>query len=188
MKPIIRLAALGFSQPIPINYQEQAFAVGCVGIPSSGASLTWSVQHTFDDPGPDGEHLVQFSQTANTITVTNDYGPLITGPLAGNSGHGLSVADSVLMNIAPGNPAMGGHFAVASIISATSYTLTSPVSQSATGQVYVKGFRWFNHVSMVTQTGRLDGNYAFPVRALRLNVTVYASGFVDLIILQGAGR
>ena len=43
----------------------------------------------------------------------------------------------------------------------------------------------FPHVTVVGQTTNKDGNYAFPVRAVRLNITVYASGTAALTILQG---
>jgi hypothetical protein len=41
---------------------------------------------------------------------------------------------------------------------------------------------WFNHPSLAAQTANLDGNYAFPVAAIRLNVT--GTGVVNLTIAQ----
>lgn len=43
----------------------------------------------------------------------------------------------------------------------------------------------FKHSTVVSQTSNKDGNYAFPVRAVRLNVTAYTSGTATLTILQG---
>lgn len=177
MKPRIRMAAQGFSAPIPTDYRSVPFAIGLIGIVSSNATLTWSVQHTIDDPGPDGALNVTYSQTTTTITVTDN------NLFNGVAGHGLSVADSVFLNGIAGTP--DGNYQVASVISQTQYTVTSAVSQSAAGPAVVHPFRWVNHVSLVNQTGRLDGNYAFPVRAIRLVVNAYTAGYVDLLILQG---
>lgn len=43
----------------------------------------------------------------------------------------------------------------------------------------------FKHATLVSKTASGDGNYAFPVRAIRLNVTAYTSGTATLTILQG---
>lgn len=177
MKPILRQGALGFSVPIPVDYRSAPFAIGVMGIPSSNATLTWTVQHTLDDPGPDGAFPVTYSQTTTTITVTD------TRQFNGITGHGLSVADSVFLNGIAGTP--DGAYQVATVVSQTQYTVTSAVSQTASGNAIAHNFRWDNHVSLVNLTGRQDGNYAFPVRALRLNISAYTAGYMDLIILQG---
>jgi hypothetical protein len=46
------------------------------------------------------------------------------------------------------------------------------------------GTNWFDHASLVTQTGNADGNYAFPVLQVRVNVTVWASGNVTVTFIQ----
>ena len=43
---------------------------------------------------------------------------------------------------------------------------------------------WFDHSSVTGQTANKDGNYAFPVTAVRLTVTAYTSGNVTLTLLQ----
>lgn len=43
----------------------------------------------------------------------------------------------------------------------------------------------FAHSTVAAQTTNKDGNYAFPVRAIRLNVTAWTSGGATLTILQG---
>lgn len=45
---------------------------------------------------------------------------------------------------------------------------------------------WFDHPYVTGQTGNKDGNYAFPIRAVRLNVTAYTSGSVTITVLQGS--
>jgi len=47
---------------------------------------------------------------------------------------------------------------------------------------------WFPHSSIAAQTTNKDGNYAFPVTAIRLNVTVWAAGTATLTVLQGSSQ
>lgn len=44
---------------------------------------------------------------------------------------------------------------------------------------------WFDHEFMVDKTINDDGNYVFPVRGIRVNVTAYTGGTVTLTVLQG---
>jgi hypothetical protein len=181
MKPIVRLGAVGQSPWIPVDWLKNTFSIGLVGIPSSNATLTWGVQHTFDDPGPEGALPVSFSQTTTTITVTD------LRQVSSIAGHGASVADSVVLTSTQAG--VDGTYAVATVTSQSVYTLTSTVSQSASGaNARANILRPFNHATMTGQTGRLDGNYAFPIRALRLIVTAYTAGYVDLITLEGYSR
>lgn len=46
---------------------------------------------------------------------------------------------------------------------------------------------WFNHAFVNAATTNQDGNYAFPIRAMRLNVTA-STGSVTINILQSAGQ
>jgi len=43
----------------------------------------------------------------------------------------------------------------------------------------------FSHSSLAGISSNDDGNYAFPVRAIRLNVTAWTSGTITLTALQG---
>ena len=47
---------------------------------------------------------------------------------------------------------------------------------------------WYDHSTLVAKTTNTDGNYAFPVTAIRLHVTAWTSGNVTLNILQGGDR
>lgn len=189
MKPVARLTGLGFSIPIPIDYKQNAFGIGMCGIPSSGGVLTWGVQHSFDDPGPDGERGVQVSQTTTVITVSNDRGLARLNAGAAyqyDLGHGLSAGDSVFLKSKVAG--LQGHFPVATVVDAFTYTLTSPISQSASDFYATSNdFRWLNNATLVGQTGRLDGNYAFPPRLVRFVVSAYSNGFVDFFLVQGVG-
>ena len=43
---------------------------------------------------------------------------------------------------------------------------------------------WFDHATLTGKTASSDGNFAFPVVAVRLNVTPYTSGTATLNVLQ----
>lgn len=45
---------------------------------------------------------------------------------------------------------------------------------------------WFDHATLAAKTTNTDGNYAFPVTAIRLHVTAWTTGTVTLTILQGS--
>lgn len=44
---------------------------------------------------------------------------------------------------------------------------------------------WFDHPVVTGKTASIDGNYAFPVRAVRLTATAYTSGAGTLTVVQG---
>jgi len=43
---------------------------------------------------------------------------------------------------------------------------------------------WYSNSTIVSKTTNQDGNYAFPVTAIRLNVTVWTSGTATLTAIQ----
>lgn len=43
---------------------------------------------------------------------------------------------------------------------------------------------WFDHSTITGKTANQDGNYAFPIAAVRLNVTAFTSGSVTMTLLQ----
>ena len=43
---------------------------------------------------------------------------------------------------------------------------------------------WFNHTDLTSQSTSQDGNYAFPVRAIRLNATITGTGSATIKIAQ----
>lgn len=97
----VTVSSAASSAALPLSYGTRDFGVGFGCVVSGGASLTYKVQHTFDDI----------------------FNPSVTPT-------------------------------------------------------------WFDHSSVVSQTVNKDGNYAFPVAAVRLTVTAYTSGSVTLTLLQ----
>lgn len=43
---------------------------------------------------------------------------------------------------------------------------------------------WFDNSGLTNQTISNDGNYAFPVTAVRLNVTAYTTGSAEMTVIQ----
>lgn len=43
---------------------------------------------------------------------------------------------------------------------------------------------WFDHATLAAKTTSADGNIVVPVTAIRLNVTIYASGTVTMTVIQ----
>jgi hypothetical protein len=187
----VSLSAVGVSPWIPHDYWQTPPAISLAGFISgiSGAGATWGVQFTQDDIGSGAARPVQsISQTTTVITVTGDPGPLqVTGypGVSSQVGHGLSVGDSVM--IFGTGTSMDGYWPVATVPSATSYTLTSTISQSAGPALNgsVVSARVFPHSVLVNQTVRAISNYILPVRASRLQVTAWTAGVVTLQVAQG---
>lgn len=70
-------------------------------------------------------------------------------------------------------------------------TVTGSVTytvQHTFDDIWAKGYNpatgtWFNHPDVASQTANADGNYAFPVTAIRLNVSS-GSGSATLTAIQ----
>jgi hypothetical protein len=177
MRPIyLTMAAQGNSQWAPVNSLQIAFAIGLAVVPSSGASLTATVQHTFDDPTIDRRHPIVIARAGTVATVTD-------------TNHGLSVGDSAVIT-GSGDANLDGDREVATVVDANNYTYTVANTGATSGQtgVTAANFRVFNHATLAALVARTDGNYAFPVAAVRLRLPTYSSGRCELIILQGMGR
>jgi len=105
MRPVrVTVGAEGASAPIPLDHYQGPFNVGIGVVLSSGATLTYSVEHTFDDI---------FAADFDASTAT-----------------------------------------------------------------------WFANSGLGAKQASLDGNYAFPVRAVRLNVTAYTDGTATMTVIQ----
>lgn len=191
MRPTqVSLSAAGNSPLVFTDYQQTPFDLSIAVICSSGATLSYQPQVCIDDPSNTWDRNVIATQATTVITVTNDFGP----PGNGNT-HGLSVADIVQLKGTQGNLASGvlanidGLYPVATIVSATSYTLTSPTSQTFTAgpDTKAQSFRVFPaYVAVVGgTTARTLSSYTVPISAVRLVVSAYTSGTCTMVLLQG---
>lgn len=200
MRPVrVTLNAAGYSQWVPIDYIESWFGVGLGVALSEDGNLTYSVQFTFDDPRidtSDSTSLVTISRTTTVATVT-DSGPL-------GIGHGLTTGDSVLIKgsgsanldsavgaggVAPfGQGDIGLNVASTPSISTFTYAVANSGATADGGNAHIARMRVFNHFTIATQTTRQNGSLNYPVKAVRLYVSLYTAGFADLTILQGSAK
>jgi hypothetical protein len=105
MRPVrVSVASQTVSSPIPLNVNVDPFSVGIGVAVTGGATLTYTVQHTFDN------------------------------------------------------------------VWATDFDPATAV--------------WYPNTSLSAKTASLDGNYAFPVTAVRLNVTAWTSGTATMTVIQ----
>ena len=105
MRPVrVTVGSATSSAPIPLDHYRDPFNVGVGVVLSSGATLTYTVEHTFDDV---------FAEGFNPSTAA-----------------------------------------------------------------------WFANSGLSAKTASLDGNYAFPVTAVRLRVSSYTSGNATMTVLQ----
>lgn len=105
MRPVrVSVGSQTVSRPIPLDVNNGPFNVGLGVAVSGGATLTYTVQHTFDD------------------------------------------------------------------VWAAGFDPTNAV--------------WYPNSSLAAKTASLDGNYAYPVTAVRLNVTAWTSGTATMTVVQ----
>lgn len=105
MRPIrVTVASQASSAPVPLDHYQGPFNVGIAVVLSAGASLTYTVEHTFDDV---------FASGFDASTAT-----------------------------------------------------------------------WFPNSGLAAKTTSLDGNYAFPIMALRLRISTYSSGTASMTVIQ----
>jgi hypothetical protein len=217
VRPSLQTLAGGAGVPItgawvPLSYNALAFNAVAVGLAwgSGGTTLTWSAQITFDDFV--FERLITASQTTTTITVTDPGGYATPTTLAayygpgGNLGHGLAIGDSVTLKGC--GSGMDGTYAVATVPSNTSYTVTSLISQSATAAAgaRVTPLRVMTHPGLngitAGTTARVFANIGAGqpdnsatatavspsiITGIRPTITAWTSGNLDFLVLQGVG-
>jgi len=175
MRPVkITQGALGSTLWTLLDKQQAPFSVGLGAMITSGASLTYTVQYTYDDPGA-APRRVLVSRTTTVATVTDP-------------DHRLSVGDNVIV-AGTGSAVLDGSFDVATVVDANNYTYTV-ANSGPTADINastVVSMRVYSITALAAQTTRKDANLITPVMAVRLNVSVYASGKVDLDIVQGLG-
>lgn len=195
MRPVrVTLTAAGVSPWIPLNRLQNSFAVALACIPSYNANLTYSVQHTFDEVTWQDAHSISISRSGTTATVTD------TGPAG--LGHGLSTNDSVIIKgsgsgnldsptAAFASGATGDQGVTITVTGVNTYTYTVANSGATAdgGSAKALGLRVYNCdlATLVGATTRLDGNYAFPPTAIRMNITSFTAGTLDMLVNQGQG-
>lgn len=185
----VDLAAAGNSPWIIVDWNATAFGVGLFATITSGANLTYKVQHTGDN---NRRRTITISRSGTVATVTDVDHRLSVGDAVniGNSGD-ANLDSQVLATVGYGGTAANQPIAydVASIVDANTYTYTvANTGNTASGMgTYGINYRVFDHPNMTGLVAKSDGNYAFPIRACRLKCTAWVSGKVDLMVIQGPG-
>jgi hypothetical protein len=192
MRPVrVVLNAAGYSQWVPVAYNESWFGTTVAVVLSENASLTYSVQYTCDFMQANYTPLygpISVARVTTTATVT-DVGPY-------GLGHGLTTGDNVIIkgtnttNLDSPSPTYGTGdlgWQIASTPSTTTYTYTVANSgaTASVGSPTVARLRVFTHATLAAQTTRQVGSLNYPVRAVRLYISTYSAGYADMTILQG---
>ena len=186
-------AANQVSPWLALDYWEHPFNAGLLVSLDTGFAGDLSIQYILDAFLNDTLRQVVVSQAANTITV-QDSGPPLPVPFGGGLGHGLAVGDYVQLTNTPGGAADEG-YAVASVPSAVSYTLTSAVSQTLNGISSARAGRIMTAgaagdkligASGASIAARLALALNAPVWGVRLlATTVTTAGVCRLVSMQG---
>lgn len=168
----ISQAAVGPTPWVPIDNSLLGFGLNIGCYVSSGASLTYKAQYTHDDLNRFQVCGITRSTTVATVKLT---------------AHGLTgVTDSVIVR-GTGDTNLDGTYTVASIVDANTFTYTVANSGAtvakATAECAV--VRVFDHSTIAAKTANFDGTLTVPVTAVRLNLTVWASGTVTMLLNMG---
>jgi hypothetical protein len=154
------------------------------------SSYTLGIDYAVGDFSPNGQRQVFITQTTTTITVV-DGGPA-QAAFGGGLGHCLAVGDTVTLTGTPGG-SIDGVYAVASVVNATSYTLTTATSQTIVGanvvasSAYVfQGSATDNIIKLAPVTAKATIGVTNPIFASRLHVTAFTTGGTcALVAIQG---
>lgn len=163
---------------VPTSYLQNPFSVSLFAAFESGGSGTYKVQHTPDDPQAQRQ-VTSITRVGTTATVVDP-------------GHGLSTGDNLqVFGSGDANldttPGLGVDVTVADANTYT-YTVANTGATAAKLTTKVTTLRCFDHPIMAGLTAKADGNYAFPVQAVRARVTVAGAGNLDLTVIQAEGR
>jgi len=171
------VASATTSSWVPVDRGQSAFGVGFnVDLDSTASGIVFKIEHTFDDLGK--IQVGSIARSLTTVTVT-------TG-----AAHGLNTGDAVVVlnaNQTTGASGLDGQYTV-TVSSSTVFTYTSSVSGTvATSPLSINLIllRVQPHSTITASSVSVDGNYAFPITAMRLNVTSWSAGTATLTVNQG---
>jgi hypothetical protein len=153
---------------IPLDTTLTPFSVGIGCVCSSNKNLTYSVEYAHDTPLEPVPCRISAAGTTATLVLTN---------------HGLSTADSIIV-IGSNFENFNGTYQVAGVTDQNTITYTIASTTGATVSSKVCPMRVFVHPTIVSKTDDSDGNFAYPVQAMRLNVSAWVAGYVTMLITQ----
>lgn len=166
------LGATGPGPWFPLDTIQSGFGVGYFCSVQESSTVTYKIQHGFYDPAVD-EQPVIITRVTTTATLTF---PKPMSPKVGDS----------LVITSAGAP-FDGTYDIASVTSSTVVTYTVANSGATVSGAGTKALliRTEDDPIVVSKTASTSGNIAFPVNAIRLNLTAYTSGAVALTVNQG---
>lgn len=178
--------APGNSPWVPLSYYQNPFSVTLDYSPTVDAAgpPVGSVQYTKDNP--------QVTRQPTSITRSGTTATVI------DVGHGLLTGDC-LMVFASGDPNLDTAVGVGADVTVVdkdtyTYVVANTGLAAARPTANILTLRVKDHPQMgtggttVPGAARIDGNFAFPVFAVRLKMSTLSAGRADLTVIQGAGR
>jgi hypothetical protein len=174
MKPktlIVNTATAGPSTWVVTDWRQNPFSVSFyVDVQGTG---TYKVQHGFTD-----YYMKPYNSLTRALTVAT----LVT-PTA--FPHGLQVGDCLVVQSA-GAP-FDGTYSVATVVDANTvtYTVANSGNTQADQGSRILFIRVADHSTVTAKTTSSDGNYAFPVQMVRLNITLAGIGNYAFQVTQG---
>ena len=155
------LSAVGNSPWLPIDYRGDQFGIAIGVNLSDGATLTYSIQHTFDPAFNAVDCTISRTTTVATVTFT--------------SAHGKVTGDSIIVS-GIREPNLSGTFAIASTPSDTTLTYTVVDTGSTSESAKAVLYSVFEHDSLTGLSVTADGGYTLPPSAIRLIVSAFTDG------------
>lgn len=174
---VIKQSAAGSSKWLFVDNRRFSsdFELGLQTTIESGATLTYDVELTTDRNTNVRWKKASISRTTTTATVTL-------------ANHGLKTGDNVIIfdtNYTNHNPEtnLEGSFDITVTgVNTFTYTVTDTGQTAAICRLI--SFNVFDHADIAAETTAQQGVQSTPVSAVRLNVTAFTDGFVELTVLQ----
>lgn len=185
----VTVTGVAISDFAPVDYEQISPQLG-ISVIIQGTA-TFSVQHTFSDifklhstggaqDGSAGQSSALLTRAAAVATVTI-------------ANHGLAVGDYIKStgNGAPFDNGPGGAgvvYAVATVPTVNTFTFAVANSGATVGYGgFIQIANVLNHSTMAAVSANSSGSYAFPIAAVRLNVTA-STGTVTMIAIMTGVR
>jgi len=189
MRPIYtRMSAAGYSPWLPVNRLQLAFGLALNVKFSSNKSLTCTVQYTLDDPN---DQTIPAGYSAGNMTQAFSMSRSGTSLSITKTNHGLSAGDWAQAWGCGGAPLNDEWRGITSITDQNTFVVT--VANSGLTAIAAPSTGWLQtvrvnpHATLAALTADASGNLAFPVWGVRLYVSAYVAGYVDLEVMQSLG-
>lgn len=158
-----KASAAGALSWIPQPFQGSSYQSGVAVSLSEGATLTYSVEFSLDNPYKQLDCSISRSATTATVTFKEN--------------HGKAVGDSIQVNSTREDNLAGVH-AIASVPSETTLTYTVSDTGSTSENAKAVLYTVYAHPDLSALSANAEAGFVQPPTVVRLNVTAYTSGTV----------